>query len=136
MRDMDIEKLLAALSHSPFRSRFALSASDRDYVARKTLATIRDHARKFILARLAAQAPPNDGKQTPMRGHPVFRAQHATATCCRKCLAKWHGIDRDRPLTDEEVDYVVRVIDKWVSKQISPGNGSTARQLPLFPGDA
>lgn len=36
----------------------------------------------------------NDGKQTPMRGHPVFIAQHATATCCRECLKKWHNIKK------------------------------------------
>ncbi len=25
-----------------------------------------------------------------MKGHPVFVAQHATATCCRECIRKWH----------------------------------------------
>jgi hypothetical protein len=34
-----------------------------------------------------------------MRGHPVFIAQHATATCCRGCLAKWHDIPAGRALT-------------------------------------
>jgi hypothetical protein len=132
----DIDELFAALSKSRFRSRFTLSDSDRQYAARKTPATIRDHARKFVLDRLAPPAPPNDGRQTPMQGHPVFRAQHATATCCRKCLAKWHGIQQGRALTDEEVDYVVRVIDRWVSLQISRERDSPPRQLPLFPPNA
>ncbi len=61
--------------------------------------------------------PANDGKQTPMRGHPVFTAQHATATCCRGCLAKWHGIEKRRQLTEAEIDYVVGVIRQWLAKQ-------------------
>jgi uncharacterized protein DUF4186 len=46
-----------------------------------------------------------------MLGHPVFIAPHATATCCRSCLAKWH---RGKPLDAVEVDYVVGVIGQWL----------------------
>ncbi len=132
----DIDELFAALSKSRFRSRFTLNVADRTYVTRKTPATIRDHARRFVLERLAPAAPPNDGRQTPMQGHPVFRAQHATATCCRKCLAKWHGIQQGKALADEEVEYVVRVIDHWISLQVSRPEDARPRQLPLFPPDA
>ncbi len=131
----DIDQLLAALSRSRFRSRFALSQSDQTYVTCKSMAVISQHARQFIEKRLAPAAPLSDGKQTPMRGHPVFRAQHATATCCRKCLAKWHGIEQGRALTQEEIDHVVQVITKWLSQQVSPAPPSSPRQLPLFPGD-
>ena len=41
----------------------------------------------------------NDGKQTPMRGHPVFIAQHATATCCRECIRKWHKMQPGKGLS-------------------------------------
>lgn len=54
--------------------------------------TIRSHASDFVRTRLAPAQIPNDGKQTPMRGHPVFLAQHATGCCCRGCLYKWHRI--------------------------------------------
>ena len=54
----------------------------------KGLDVIREHARDFIAKREVPAMIPNDGKQTPMRGHPVFVAQHATATCCRGCLEK------------------------------------------------
>ena len=60
----------------------------------------------------------NDGKQTPMRGHPVFVAQHATATCCRGCLEKWHRIPKGRDLTWEEQEYVVDVIMEWISREM------------------
>lgn len=73
------------------------------------------HARQLITARLAPAEPRNDGRQTPMRGHPVFVAQHATATCCRGCLAKWHAIPAGRELQPAEIDYVVAVIVRWIS---------------------
>ena len=76
-----------------------------------------DHARDFIAKRLAPAEPPNDGRQTPTRGHPVFIAQHATATCCRSCLAKWHGISAGRPLTSAEQEHVVAAIQRWLEAQ-------------------
>ena len=53
-----------------------------------------------------------------MRGHPVFLAQHATATCCRGCLAKHHGIVKHHPLTDEHQAYVVAVIMRWIEREL------------------
>ena len=118
MRDLD--QLFAALASSRFRRRFALGPKDRDYLATKGLATVLDHARDFVAERLAPAAPRNDGKQTPWRGHPVFVAQHATATCCRGCLAKWHAIDTGRALTADEQDHVVAAIARWLEDQGRP----------------
>lgn len=112
-----IDDLLEALARSAFRSRFRLSAKDRGYVEAKGRATIERHAADFIAGRLAPAAPANDGRQTPMRGHPVFIAQHATATCCRGCLAKWHGIAAGRALTAEEEAHAVAAILRWVAAQ-------------------
>jgi hypothetical protein len=127
MRDFD--ELFDALAKSRFRRRFALGRQDRDYVAAKGMVTVLDHARALIGERLAPATPRNDGKQTPMRGHPVFVAQHATATCCRGCLSKWHGIEAGRALSDEEQRYVVAVIARWLKSQ--PG-GKDAGVLPPF----
>ena len=115
MRDLD--DLFAALARSEFRRRMRLGAKERAYLDQKTLPVVVEHARRFVAERLAPAEPRNDGRQTPMRGHPVFIAQHATATCCRGCLAKWHYIDRGNPLTPEEVDYVVGVIGRWLEEQ-------------------
>ena len=109
-----IDDLFAALTQSPFRQRFHLEAKDRAYLDDKGLSTVLIHARDFIAQRLAPAEPRNDGKQTPWKGHPVFVAQHATATCCRGCLAKWHHIDKGRPLTDDEQAHVVSVIERWL----------------------
>ena len=110
------------ISQSAFRSRFRLSPADREYIRSRGEETIRSHAEDFIRKRLAPAVPKNDGKQTPMRGaprgHPVFLAQHATATCCRGCLEKWHGIRQGRELTEQEQKYVVNVIMTWIDRQM------------------
>ena len=116
----DIDELFAALSRSKFRSRFHLRPGDAQYLAQKSLPTIIEHAREFVVKRLAPANPPNDGKQTPMKNHPVFIAQHATGTCCRKCLQRWHHIAKGNPLTPEQVDYIAKVIEHWLKAQNIP----------------
>jgi hypothetical protein len=115
MRDLD--ELFAALARSKFRSRFRLGAMERAYLDDKTLAVVLEHGRRFVAERLADAQPRNDGRQTPMRGHPVFVAQHATATCCRGCLAKWHRIPQGQPLTPEQIDCIVAVLERWLEKK-------------------
>lgn len=112
----DIASLFLRLSHSKFRSSFYLNQKDRDIIANKGLATIREHAHQIIAKRLAPAVIPNDGKQTPMRHgtSPVFIAQHATACCCRGCLEKWHHIPKGRLLTTQEQNYVVDVLMHWI----------------------
>jgi hypothetical protein len=112
----DIDEVLDELARSDFRSRQKLNAKDIAYLRDKGIDAIRDHTRRFVTERLAPAQPANDGKQTPWRGHPTFTAQHATATCCRSCLAKWHKIEKGRELTRPELDYVVEVIDRWLSR--------------------
>ena len=72
-----IDEALEKLKTSKFRAGFALKEKDKAYVREKGMDTIRRHAQDFIRQRLALAVIPNDGKQTPMRGHPVFIAQHA-----------------------------------------------------------
>jgi len=113
----DIDELFSVLGRSKFRSRFQLSGKEAEYFKMKGMATILEHARDFIKKRLAEANPANDGKQTPMRNHPVFIAQHATGTCCRKCLEKWHYILRGKLLTEEQIDYILEVLKCWFSGQ-------------------
>ena len=114
---MDYEKTLEKLKTSPFRAKFRLKDKDFEYIRQKGVDKIREHAYDFVTSRLAPAQPTNDGKQTPMRGHPVFVAQHATATCCRGCLEKWYKIPQNRPLTPGEIDFVVDLIMSWIEKQ-------------------
>lgn len=107
------------LAKSDFRSKFKLKQKDKDYIFQKGLNTIEQHAYDFISKRLAPADIPNDGKQTPMKGHPVFIAQHATACCCRGCLSKWHKIPKGVELTQSQQDYVVKIIMEWIKRQLS-----------------
>jgi hypothetical protein len=115
MRDMN--ELFESLGQSKFRSRFQLSGNEAAYFKQKGIETILEHARDFISKRLAQANPVNDGRQTPMRNHPVFIAQHATGTCCRKCLEKWHRIPKGKLLTEEQIDYLLRVLKRWLTDQ-------------------
>lgn len=112
MRSLDT--LFPALSASRFRRRFHLGPKERTYLETHGLAAVLVQAEELIARRLAPAEPPNDGKQTPFRGHPVFVAQHATATCCRGCLAKWHDIPRGAELTDEELAHVIATLERWL----------------------
>lgn len=113
-----MDQLFCALGKSRFRSRFHLTQKDRNYVEEKGVDVIRSHAEDFIEKRLASAAPFRDGKQTPMRGHPVFVAQHATATCCRGCLEKWHRIRSGRELTVRQKKYIADVIMRWIQNEM------------------
>lgn len=110
-------EILEKLAKSDFRSKFKLKAKDIEYINKKGLETISSHACDFIKKRVAPAEIPNDGKQTPMRGHPVFVAQHATATCCRGCIEKWHKFPKGIELTSKQQEYLVSVIIEWIKKQ-------------------
>lgn len=113
-----IENILNSLEKSKFRSSFKLGLKDIKYIEQKGMDTIVSHAKDFVASRLADKSKFKDGKQTPMHGHPIFIAQHATATCCRECLSKWHHIENSHVLTNEEQEYVVSVIIAWIKSQI------------------
>ncbi len=136
---MSEDHLKDRLRRSPFRSRFRLGPGDQEYARRQGPERIKSHALDFVTERLAPASPLRDGKQTPMKGHPVFLAQHATATCCRKCLQKWHALPLGRDLSQHEINYVARVIMDWIEGELK-GNwipekedsNREGRQLSLF----
>lgn len=115
---MTYDKVLDNLSKSKFRSSFHLRKYMIDYINDKGLDEIKKHANGFINKRLAPAIIPNDGKQTPMKGHPVFIAQHACACCCRGCLEKWHKIPKNKNLTSKEVDYIINLLMLWIKKEL------------------
>jgi uncharacterized protein DUF4186 len=115
----DIDATLEALARQPFRTRFHLRGRDAATVELRGMDVARTHAAELLATRLAPAAPHKDGKQTPYRGHPVFVAQHATATCCRGCLERWHGIEKGRELTAAEQEYAVDVICRWIEADLA-----------------
>ena len=113
-----VEEALNKLRRSGFRSRFHLSETDKAYIAEKGMETVRRHAADFVRDRLAPADIPNDGKQTPMRGHPVFIAQHACACCCRGCLYKWYKVEKNTELTASQQEKIVNLLMAWIENEI------------------
>jgi hypothetical protein len=114
-----IDERLERITKHHFRARFHLRyGRDRALVELRGMEAVRRHAGELIAKRVAPAAPAKDGRQTPYRGHPVFVAQHATATCCRTCLERWHEIPRGNELTADEQAYVVDVICRWIGRQM------------------
>lgn len=123
-----VEHTLVRLGESRFRAKFVLSEADRSYARDKGRCVIDRHAHEMLRARVGEAQPSNDGRQTPWRGHPVFTAQHATATCCRGCIEKWHGIAKGRPLTDAEVNRLADLVMAWIDRDLTnhPARGTVA----------
>ncbi len=113
-----IDEALEKLQSSPFRTGFSLTEKDRAYVRAKGMDTIRRHARDFVRRRLAPAVIPNDGRQTPMRGHPVFLAQHACACCCRGCLNRWYRVPKGVALTARQQEQIVALLMAWIERQM------------------
>jgi hypothetical protein len=121
-----MDALIERIGKQPFRARFHLRGRDRGLAQLHGPERLRRHARDFVAKRLAPAFPYKDGKQTPYRGHPVFVAQHATATCCRSCLHRNHGIEPGRELTPDEQEYVVDVICRWIERELASSPGPAA----------
>lgn len=113
-----VTEVLDNLQNSDFRRSIKLGKKEFDYLNEKGLETVLEHAADFVEKRLAPAEPANDGKQTPRRNHPVFIAQHATATCCRGCLEKWHDIKKGQELTETEKQHVIEIIEKWLAQYV------------------
>ncbi|RBP97581.1 DUF4186 domain-containing protein [Bifidobacterium aemilianum] len=113
------QEMLDRLGRSKFRASFSLSPKDRAYARAKGKATIDRHAHEMLAKRIGPAHPLKDGKQTPYRGHPVFTAQHATGTCCRGCIERWHHIPHGRPLSREEVDQLASLVIAWIEQDLT-----------------
>lgn len=113
-----IEQALEKLNTSKFRSSFHLKPKDKEYVKEKGYDVIRSHAEDFIRTRLAPAEISNDGKQTPMKGHPVFIAQHACACCCRGCLFKWYKVKQGTQLSEIQQQKIVNLLMAWIKKEM------------------
>ena len=115
---MQIDERIEAIGRHPFRARFRLRGRERALVQLRGMQVVRRHAEELFARRVAPAQPDKDGRQTPYRGHPVFVAQHATATCCRTCLERWHAIPKGRALDGDERAYAVDVICRWIEREL------------------
>ncbi|HEV2775471.1 MAG TPA: DUF4186 domain-containing protein [Solirubrobacteraceae bacterium] len=115
---MSIDERIDVIGRHPFRARFRLRGRERAIVQLHGMAAVRGHAEDLFAKRVAPAQPRKDGQQTPYRGHPVFVAQHATATCCRTCLERWHDIPTGEALDADQQAYAVDVICRWIEREL------------------
>ena len=118
MNGEELKRLFNRLDHSKFRSSFHLAKKYKDYCNEKGLDVIEQHARDFISKRIAPAVILNDGKQTPMKGHPVFIAMHACACCCRGCLNRWYHVEKGIPLTDIQQEKIINLLMLWIENEM------------------
>ena len=112
-----INDKLNSLSKSKFRNSFHLRKYMLKYIDDKGMDVVKKHTIDFINNKLSPSFPDNDGKQTPMKGHPTFIAMHACACCCRSCLYKWHHIPKGKELTNNEKNYIYLLLITWINNE-------------------
>ena len=116
--DKSWKTLKTKLARSKQIENLDMGDSEKEYVQSRGVEILQLHATDFVRKRLAPADPKNDGRQTPLKGHPVFIAQHATGTSDRERLQKFHGIKKGTELTDQEIAYVVNIIIRWIEEQV------------------
>ena len=95
-----------------------LTLRERNYARRKGRAGVRAAAERRIRSSVCAENPFRDGAQTPWSGNILYYAQHATASCCRTCIAEWHGIAAGGDLTEDEVRYLADLLCLYVDHRM------------------
>ncbi|OAI51265.1 hypothetical protein AYO44_05030 [Planctomycetaceae bacterium SCGC AG-212-F19] len=107
-----IEMIRHKYWHQPLNDR------ERNYAKRKGRAGMRVAAAIRIRSSVGPKEPYKDGAQTPWSGHILYYAQHATASCCRTCIAEWHDIPAGRPLTNDEIEYLTDLVCDYVDERM------------------
>jgi len=115
---MTVVEALQRLEKSKFRSSFHLNEKDIEYINKIGYSKLEEHAYDFVNARLR-NLNPNDGKQTPMKGHPIFKAMHGCGCCCRGCLYKWYKVDKKIQLNDKQIKQIVNLLMAWIKKEVA-----------------
>ena len=116
--DKSWKSLKTELTRSEQIPSLDMGDPEKEYVHSRGIDILKLHATDFVRKRLAPAAPKNDGRQTPLKGHPVFIAQHATGTSDRIKLEKFHGIKEGIELSEKQVHYVVDIIIRWIEEQV------------------
>jgi hypothetical protein len=120
-RDLeDVKGTFAELQHEQIRHVFFCAPFDAKSVQqarRLGLGGLRERVRPLLARKIGPAKIFRDGTQTKKEGSAVHYAQHATATCCRKCLEYWHGIEPGRELTDEELDYCEGLVQAYLDER-------------------
>lgn len=103
-----------------------------NYARRKGKDGLAEAVRKHIHNSVGDAEPFHDGRQTPMGGDdPINYAQHATASCCRRCIEEWHGIPMGRALTAEEIQYLTELALRYLNYRL-PDLTKSGEKVPAI----
>lgn len=136
-RDLsDVEYTIEALKKELFRRRYWARSINQELIKsimEKELSDIRNEVesriRRYINKRFKEN--PFDGRQTPLEGNLIYYAQHATATCCKKCIEEWHGVNRNELLTDQQIKYLVELIMLYIQKRLQFPDAEVYQNMEL-----
>ena len=127
----DVENTFESLRRELIRHHFWHTTLDDKalrHAEKKGVAGLREAAEHRLRKNVALPSSQlyRDGAQTPREGNVIYYAQHATATCCRKCIEVWHGIDRETPLQEAEIGYMTELIMRYIETRLPalPPDGS------------
>ena len=85
-----------------------------NYAKRKGTKGLQGRAEEVLRGKVFAVSGWLNDVQTGYSGV-IESAQHATATCCRKCIAYWHGVPVDAKPTEDQITY----LRQWIMKYIA-----------------
>jgi hypothetical protein len=112
---LKLEKVRHFFWHIPLTQRAI------NHARRKGRKELREYVKKRLSTAIAPAHPWHDGFQTPMAQdapNAIPYGQHATATCCRKCLEYWHGIPQGQELSIQDLDYLTELLCLYLEDRI------------------
>lgn len=133
----DVDLTFASLQNEFIRHHFwhkEFHIRAVNYARRKGKVKLLEAVTKRLRTCIAPAQPFHDGWQTPMNSdspNPIYNAQHATATCCRRCLEYWHGVPMGRELSSEELEYFANLVFQYLDFRFPSLSEEGERIAPL-----
>lgn len=120
-RDLDdVENTFEALKYEFIRHHYWHKPFDEkaiNYALKKGKIELLKTVEQRIRSSVKAPADAFDGRRTKWEGNPIHYGQHATATCCRKCIERWHDISRDVELTEKQIKYFTHLVVMFLEER-------------------
>ena len=121
-RDLtDVNYTFKALKYELWRHYYWHIEIDQkaiNHARRKGKVGMRVATEKRIRNSVGAANPYRDGMQTPKNNNAIYYAQHATASCCRKCINEWHGIPFGQELTKDQITYLTELVILYIEERL------------------
>jgi len=134
-RDLqDAKFTFEALKYEMVRHHFWHKSVDQraeNHARRKGRIKLHEAVRKRLEKSVGPANPPFDGRQTPDEGNIIYYAQHALACCCRTCMNYWHGVPKDVPLSDEQINYFAELVMMYVHERMPDLTEEGERVQPI-----